>query len=58
MLLLRGKQDVAALPENAWEFKAEFPDRVTLIEIDHMGHAAFPEQPDAIAKHTEAFLGS
>ncbi|MCI0996800.1 alpha/beta hydrolase [Pseudomonas corrugata] len=56
--MLRGKQDVAALPENAWEFKAEFPDRVTLIEIDHMGHAAFPEQPDAIAKHTEAFLGS
>ncbi|WP_422775655.1 alpha/beta fold hydrolase [Pseudomonas mediterranea] len=57
ILLLQGKQDVAALPENARAFKAEFPDRVTLIEIDHMGHAAFPEQPDAIAKHIEAFLG-
>jgi pimeloyl-ACP methyl ester carboxylesterase len=50
MLVLQGTDDVTVLPENAKRLAAEFPDRVTLVEIAHAGHAMLPEQPDAIAK--------
>lgn len=55
ILLLQGLQDVASVPENARQLRAEFPKRVRLVEIDRMGHAALPEQPRAIASHIIRF---
>ena len=56
MLVLQGADDVIVLPENAKRLAAEFPRRVTLVEIAHAGHALLPEQPGAIAKAVLAFL--
>jgi pimeloyl-ACP methyl ester carboxylesterase len=56
MLILQGSDDVIVLPENAKRLAAEFPRRVTLVEIAHAGHALLPEQPDAIAKAVLAWL--
>lgn len=56
MLVLQGTDDVIVLPENAKRLAAEFPDRVTLVEIAHAGHAMLPERPDAIAKAILAYL--
>lgn len=56
MLVLQGTDDVIVLPENAKRLAAEFPDRVTLVEIAHAGHAMLPEQPDAVAKAILAYL--
>lgn len=56
MLVLQGREDVIVLPENARRLAAEFPHRVTLVEIPHAGHAMLPEQPDAIAKAVLAYL--
>jgi pimeloyl-ACP methyl ester carboxylesterase len=56
MLVLQGADDVIVLPENAKRLAAEFPDRVTLVEIAHAGHALLPEQPEAIAKAVLAYL--
>ena len=49
MLVLEGAEDVIAVPENAKRLAAEFPDRVTLVEVPHAGHALLPEQPEKIA---------
>jgi pimeloyl-ACP methyl ester carboxylesterase len=38
MLVLQGADDVIVLPDNAKRLAAEFPDRVTLVEIAHAGH--------------------
>ena len=56
MLVLQGSDDVIVVPENAKRLAAEFPHRVTLVEIAHAGHALLPEQPDAIAKAVLAWL--
>jgi pimeloyl-ACP methyl ester carboxylesterase len=56
MLVLQGTDDVIVLPENAKRLAADFPDRVTLVEIAHAGHAMLSEQPDAIAKAVLAYL--
>jgi pimeloyl-ACP methyl ester carboxylesterase len=56
MLVLQGADDVIVLPENAKRLAAEFPDRVTLVEIAHAGHALLPEQPEAIEKAVLAYL--
>jgi pimeloyl-ACP methyl ester carboxylesterase len=50
MLVLQGTEDVIVVPENAKRLAAAFPDRVTLVEIAHAGHAILPEQPDQVAK--------
>ena len=50
MLVLQGSDDVIVVPENAKRLAAEFPHRVTLVEIADAGHALLPEQPEAIAK--------
>ena len=56
MLILQGTEDVIVLPENAKRLAAEFPQRVTLVEIAHAGHALLPEQPEAIAKAVLPYL--
>lgn len=57
MLVVQGLQDVIALPENGRSLKAEFGDRVTLVEIDGAGHALLPEKPEEIAKAVLDFIG-
>jgi pimeloyl-ACP methyl ester carboxylesterase len=56
MLVLQGAEDVIAPPENARQLAAEFPDRVTVIEFAHAGHAMLPEQPERIAEAIVAYL--
>ena len=47
--MLQGKEDINAVPENANRLAAEFPDRVTLVEIPDSGDAMLPAQPERIA---------
>ncbi len=49
IMVVQGKQDAVAPPENALLLKEEFGDRITLVEIDGAGHAILPEQPRAVA---------
>jgi pimeloyl-ACP methyl ester carboxylesterase len=56
VLVVQGLQDVSAVPENARLFKADFPDRVQLVEIDHAAHALLPEQPRQVAAAVLRFL--
>jgi len=56
MLVVQGTEDVVAPPENAKRLAAEFPDRVTLVEIPHAGHALLPEQPEQVEKAILAYL--
>jgi pimeloyl-ACP methyl ester carboxylesterase len=56
VLVIQGLQDVSAVPENARLFKADFPDRVQLVEIDHAAHALLPEQPRKVADAVLKFL--
>jgi len=50
ILILEGAEDIIAVPENGKRLAAEFPDRVTLIEISKAAHALLPEQPEQVAK--------
>jgi pimeloyl-ACP methyl ester carboxylesterase len=56
ILVLQGTEDVIAVPENAKKLAAEFPSRVTLVEIPKAGHAMLPEQPDQIASAILGYL--
>ena len=58
MLVVQGTEDVVAMPENAKKLAAEFPSRVTLVEIPHAGHALLPEQPEQVEKAILAYLRS
>ncbi|HTT06615.1 MAG TPA: alpha/beta hydrolase [Steroidobacteraceae bacterium] len=55
-LVIQGLQDASAVPENARLFKADFPDRVQLVEVDHAAHALLPEQPRLVAEAALKFL--
>jgi pimeloyl-ACP methyl ester carboxylesterase len=50
IFVLQGAEDVIAVPENSKRLRDEFPDRVSVVEIPHSGHAMLPEQPELIAK--------
>jgi pimeloyl-ACP methyl ester carboxylesterase len=56
MLVIYGAEDKIAVPANAKSLAAEFPDRVTLVEISRAGHAMLPEQPEQVAKAVLAYL--
>jgi pimeloyl-ACP methyl ester carboxylesterase len=56
MLVIYGAEDMIAVPANAKSLAAEFPDRVTLVEITKAGHAMLPEQPEQVAKVVLAYL--
>lgn len=58
ILVVQGSEDVVAVPENARRLAAEFPDRVTVVEIPHAGHALLPEQPEQVEKVILAYLRS
>jgi pimeloyl-ACP methyl ester carboxylesterase len=56
MLVIYGREDIVAVPANAKSLAAEFPDRVTLVEITKAGHAMLPEQPEQVAKAILEYL--
>lgn len=56
LLVVQALQDAIALSGNGRALKAEFGDRVTLIEIEGAGHAMLPEQPEKIAHAVLPFL--
>ena len=58
MLVVQGTKDVVAVPENAKRLAAEYPDRVTLVEVPHAGHALLPEQSARVEKAVLAYLHS
>jgi len=57
MLVLQATEDIQAIPENSKLLAREFPNRVTVVEIDHAGHAMLPEQPDQISVAILRYLG-
>jgi pimeloyl-ACP methyl ester carboxylesterase len=48
-LVIQGKEDRCALPQNGYLLKSQFGDRITVVDIDHAAHALLPEQPELIA---------
>jgi pimeloyl-ACP methyl ester carboxylesterase len=56
ILVVQGTEDVVALPENAKMLAAQFPERVTLVEIPNAGHALLPEQPEQVEKAILVYL--
>jgi len=56
VLVIQGKEDRCALPENGYALKAEFGDRVTVVDIDNAAHALLPEQPELIAETVINYL--
>ena len=56
MLVIQGRDDVIVVPENAKRLAAEFPSRVTVVEIDRAGHALVAEQPEAVANAVLTWL--
>jgi pimeloyl-ACP methyl ester carboxylesterase len=55
MLVIQGLADVMAPPENGRSLKADYPDRVTLVELDGLGHLMTRERPDLVADAIVAF---
>ena len=49
MLVLQGLHDVIAPPENGRSLKQDYPDRVTLVEFQDLGHGMARERPDLIS---------
>jgi pimeloyl-ACP methyl ester carboxylesterase len=56
MLLIQGLADVVAPPENGRSLKADYPERVTLVEFVGLGHFMVRERPDLIADAITAFM--
>ena len=55
LLVVQGRQDRAAPPENGRRLAADRP-RTTLVEIDDAGHALLPERPNEVAAAVLQFL--
>ena len=55
MLVIQGLADVAAPPENGRSLKADYPERVTLVELPGLGHRMTWERPDLITEAIAAF---
>ncbi len=58
MLVIQGLADIIAPPENGRSLKADYPDRVTLIELPDVGHGSYRVQPDVHANAIAAFIRS
>lgn len=56
MLVIQGLDDVVAAPENGRSLKAEYPERVTLIELPGVGHSIWREAPDVVVKEISSFV--
>ena len=49
MLVLQGLHDVLAPLENGRSLRQDYPERVTLVEFEDLGHAMVRERPDLVA---------
>jgi pimeloyl-ACP methyl ester carboxylesterase len=56
ILVVQGFQDRIALPANGHLLKAEFPDRVEVVDLDGAGHALCTEKPKEIAALVADFV--
>ncbi len=56
MLIVQGLDDKTAPPENGRQMLAEFPDRITLVNLENAGHLMGMEQPQATAAAIIEFL--
>lgn len=56
VLILQPACDAIAPPENARRLAEPLGERARVVEIPDAGHAALPEQPEAIARAVVAFL--
>jgi pimeloyl-ACP methyl ester carboxylesterase len=56
MLVIQGLSDVWAPVENGRSLKADYPDRVTLVELPAVGHLMASERPDLVADAIVAFV--
>ena len=56
MLVIQGLQDKVAPPGNGRDLKTNYPNRVTLVEIDGAGHGIVVEHPVRIADESVRFL--
>lgn len=56
MLIVQGLDDKTAPPENGRQMLAEFPDRITLVNLENAGHLMGMEQPQATAAAIIGFL--
>jgi pimeloyl-ACP methyl ester carboxylesterase len=56
MLVIQGLADVWAPVENGRSLKADYPDRVTLVELPDLGHFMVRERPDLVADAIIAFM--
>lgn len=58
MLVFQAMDDAVAPPDDAgFALKADFPERVTLVEVQGAAHALLPERPEQIEAATLKFLG-
>jgi len=58
ILVVQGLEDRMAPPENGRTLARRLGRRVTLVEVEHAGHALLPEQPDRVAAAVIDFLRS
>ena len=58
MLIIQGLDDKTAPPENGIRMKAEFGDRITLVNLPNAGHAMGLEKPEETAAALLSFLRS
>jgi pimeloyl-ACP methyl ester carboxylesterase len=56
MLVVQGLQDKVAPPGNGRDLKTNYPDRVTLVEIDGAGHGIVVEQAARIGDEAARFF--
>jgi pimeloyl-ACP methyl ester carboxylesterase len=56
LLVVQGLDDRIAPPANGRDLAVAHADRVTLVEIEHAGHALLPEQPADVAAAVLGFL--
>lgn len=56
MLIVQGRYDVMAPPENGMALHEAFPGRTSLVWVEDAGHMLLAEQPTAVAEHVVRFL--
>ena len=58
MLVIQGLQGKVAPPGNGRDLKANYPDRVALVEIDQAGRGIVVEHPARVADEVTRFVAA
>jgi len=56
ILIVQGREDRMAPPENGRALARSLGPRVRLVEVEHAGHALLPEQPERVCAEVVRFL--